>query len=109
MSRLLTLEEFENYRDKSGDTLVVVDFYAEWCGPCKAIKPTFVELAKEHKDVCFIQVNVDEQEEIAAECKVECMPTFCFYKNGKQLKTFSGANQETLKSGVKEYKKKDAK
>ncbi|XP_022101624.1 thioredoxin-like [Acanthaster planci] len=103
------LDDFKNYRDHSGDVLVVVDFYADWCGPCKAISPAFKELAKEHRDVCFIQVSVDDQEDVAAECSVECMPTFHFYKKGKLLKSFSGANKDTLISAVKEFKKKDVK
>merc|ERR1712167_283408 len=66
--------------------LVVVDFTATWCGPCQMIAPLFGELAEKNPDVVFVKVDVDENQETAAACGINCMPTFQFYKNG--AKTF---------------------
>ncbi len=84
--------------------LLVVDFHAPWCGPCRAISPAFEKLAKETLDVCFIKVDVDEVEEVAALCEVNCMPTFHFYKNGTLVTDFSGANEASLKQSIVDYK-----
>jgi thioredoxin 1 len=53
------LAEFNKTLSSAGDKLVVVDFFADWCPPCKRIAPRFVELAAENKDTVFVKVNVD--------------------------------------------------
>lgn len=85
--------------------LVVVDFYADWCGPCKMIAPKVEELSKldENKDVIFCKVNVDEAEEIAAKYGIEAMPTFLFFKN-TQVDSFKGADIDKLKQFVGKYR-----
>ncbi|XP_041634657.1 thioredoxin-like [Cheilinus undulatus] len=97
------LEEFRNILKEAGDKLVVVDFTATWCGPCKQIGPKFEEESKnpENKDVIFLKVDVDEAEDVSADCKISCMPTFQFYKNGVKIDEFSGANSDTLKEKLK--------
>lgn len=89
---------------KAGDKLVVIDFFAVWCGPCKMIGPKIEELAKELQDVVFLKVDVDECEEIAAEYQITSMPTFVFIKNTQVLETFSGANYDKLKDTVQKHK-----
>uniref|UniRef100_A0A7N8X6T2 Thioredoxin n=1 Tax=Mastacembelus armatus TaxID=205130 RepID=A0A7N8X6T2_9TELE len=81
-----------------GDKLVVVDFSATWCGPCKKIAPEYEDLSKkpENKNVVFLKVDVDEAEDVSTDCGISCMPTFHFYKNGKKVDEFSGANLTTL-------------
>lgn len=67
---------------------VVADFYADWCGPCKAIAPSYEQLAKKHSlpdYLAFTKVNVDNVQQVAAEYGVSAMPTFMFFKNGKQV------------------------
>lgn len=83
---------------EAGDKLVVVDFTATWCGPCKQIAPEFVKLSEkpENKNVIFLKVDVDEAEDVSSYCGVNCMPTFIFYKNGVKVDEFSGANLQTL-------------
>lgn len=88
----------------AGNNLVVIDFFAKWCGPCKMISPKIEELAKEYPDVVFLKVDVDECEEIASEYDISSMPTFVFVKNGSKLDTFSGANFEKLKETLLKHK-----
>ncbi|KAL3869266.1 hypothetical protein ACJMK2_041970 [Sinanodonta woodiana] len=92
-----TLSEFNSIVKGSGNKLVVVDFTATWCGPCQRIAPLFAEMAEEMKDVIFIKVDVDQNEETASSCNINAMPTFQFYKNGQKLEEFSGADINKLK------------
>merc|ERR1712035_73033 len=85
-----TLEEFNAILKEAGDKLVVVDFTASWCGPCKQIGPHFEKLSNEaeNKNVIFLKVEVSEH------CGIQCMPTFMFFKNGSKVFEFSGANND---------------
>nr|XP_046237499.1 thioredoxin [Scatophagus argus] len=93
------LDEFKKILKESGDKLVVVDFTATWCGPCKQIGPFFEELSRhsENKNVIFLKVDVDEAQDVSEHCKISCMPTFHFYRNGEKVGEFSGANKDTLR------------
>ena len=75
----------------AGDTPVIVDFYADWCGPCKMIAPLFEELANEHTDVSFYKLNVDKAPDIASKYGVSTIPTFAAFKNGELLRSIIGA------------------
>ncbi|KAK4201335.1 thioredoxin-like protein [Triangularia verruculosa] len=69
----------------SSTTHVVVDFYADWCPPCRAIAPEFSKLADEHSSdghLAFAKVNVDHVDNIASRYGVSAMPTFLFFRNG---------------------------
>ena len=67
---------------------VLVDFYAEWCGPCKMLGPVVEEVSEELKDVCFYKLNVDESDEIVRRYSVMSIPTLLVFENG-ELKTTS--------------------
>ncbi|XP_068127449.1 thioredoxin-like [Hyperolius riggenbachi] len=90
------LEEFQGVLKDAGSKLVVVDFTATWCGPCKMIAPVFEDMSKQYPDVLFIKVDVDDAQDVSTFCSVSCMPTFQFYKDGKKVDEFSGANKEKL-------------
>ncbi|MFP3908481.1 MAG: thioredoxin [Archaeoglobaceae archaeon] len=71
---------------------VVVDFWAEWCGPCKLVSPVLEELAKEYSDkVTFAELNTDENHELAAMYGISAIPTIIFFKNGKPMDQIVGA------------------
>ncbi|KAM3857769.1 thioredoxin b [Diretmus argenteus] len=92
------LDSFLSILKEAGDKLVVVDFTATWCGPCKQIAPRYHEMSEkpENKNVIFLKVDVDEAQDVASHCDIKCMPTFHFYKNGQMVGEFSGANYDKL-------------
>jgi thioredoxin 1 len=72
--------------------LVLVDFWATWCGPCKIIAPVVEELAKEYEgNVTFAKVNTDENPDIASKYAIRGIPTLMFFKDGKVLDQVVGA------------------
>ena len=62
---------------------VLVDCYADWCGPCKMLGPIIEQLAKEVKDVEFYKINVDEDEDISEEYGISAIPNMLYFKDGK--------------------------
>ncbi len=78
------IESVEEYDALLGETKsVFVDFYADWCGPCKMLGPVVEELANENPDVTFIKVNVDDTPEIAQRYGIMSIPTLISFKDGK--------------------------
>ena len=77
---------------------MAIDFFAEWCGFCKMISPTFESLEKEHPNVYFAKVDVDVNAKAAENGSVSAMPTFNFYKHGDIVNKLVGANRSKLKS-----------
>eukprot|EP01104_Vermistella_antarctica_P019532 TRINITY_DN7699_c0_g1_i1.p1 TRINITY_DN7699_c0_g1~~TRINITY_DN7699_c0_g1_i1.p1 ORF type:complete len:118 (-),score=33.89 TRINITY_DN7699_c0_g1_i1:136-450(-) len=100
--KIANLAEFKEQTSK--DTLVVVDFFAVWCGPCKRISPFFVELAAKYPDVTFVKVDIDEAPDVAEDQEVSAMPTFRYFKSGKQVAELVGASKEKLEALVVENK-----
>jgi thioredoxin 1 len=77
--------------------LVIIDFTATWCGPCKMIAPIYEKLSQEFPSVVFTKIDVDANEEATAECGVQAMPTFQFYKGGQKVGELQGANESGLR------------
>ncbi|KYG81071.1 thioredoxin [Roseivirga ehrenbergii] len=76
--------EFESL--VSQDTPVLVDFYADWCGPCQAMAPVLKEVAKEHEGkVKIIKIDVDKNQPLAQKFGVRSIPTFILFKNGELI------------------------
>ena len=68
------------------EKLVIVDFFAEWCGPCQMLSPILIEIEKEYSEKLEIyKVNVDESQECAMRYGVTAMPTLLFFKNGEEV------------------------
>merc|ERR1711976_254264 len=80
-----TKEEFDGALDQAGDKAVLVDFYADWCGPCKMIAPKLEAMSNEFTNVVFLKVNVDDNSEVAEEHGISAMPTFFIFKNKNKV------------------------
>lgn len=70
---------------------VVVDFWAEWCGPCKMIAPSLEEISEENPNVEIVKVNIDENPDLAAQFGVRSIPTLMLFKDGQQASVQVGA------------------
>ena len=70
---------------KKTETLLIIEFVAQWCGPCQMIRPKIALLAAEETKVQFARVDVDKNEETSTLCDITCMPTYLFYINGQKV------------------------
>lgn len=96
-----SVEEWEELLGQQG--VVVVKFTATWCKPCKEIAPHFEKLSAEYPQAVFVQVDVDDLDEVAAELNVAMMPTFVVLKGKNQLATSRGANRCNLEQLVAQH------
>lgn len=104
INKVVKIDEFEKIILSCN--LTVVDFYADWCGPCKRIAPYIEELSNDDSfvDITFLKVDVDNAEDIIEKYNIQSMPTFLFLKNGKEVYRFSGANKDKLLDTINKYK-----
>ncbi len=75
---------------EASKTPVIVDFYAEWCGPCKMVQPELEALAASHDDVVVAKVNVDENNNLAERFSINSIPCMILFKDGEAKKTIIG-------------------
>ncbi|PNS17759.1 Thioredoxin-like protein 1 [Sphaceloma murrayae] len=88
----------------SSSRVVVTDFYADWCGPCKAIAPFYEQLSSQlsrPNQITFTKVNTDNQRQIAQSYNITAMPTFMIFKNGRETQRIRGADPKALDAAVK--------
>lgn len=99
---LQKLKEASAFHNIIKDTkqLSVVDFQAQWCGPCRMMEPHWKQLQTKYPAVKFYEVDVDESPEIAKECDVNAMPTYVLFQGGKVVDRLVGANPRLLKQKV---------
>jgi len=83
-----------NFSTETGG-LAVVDFYADWCGPCKALKPLFKKISNDFSDVIFGTVDIDKSPDLAKQFNVMAIPTLVFMKDGAVFKTVVGVGSES--------------
>ena len=104
---LVISDDFNKYIKEYPEKIIVVDFWAAWCGPCIAFSPVFEKLQKEYyADFVFLKVNVDAHPSIAERYRITSIPTTLFIKNGELLNKIVGAlNYENLKSFLEKLKK----
>ncbi|MES1919556.1 hypothetical protein MHBO_001366 [Bonamia ostreae] len=104
VEHLNSLEHFNQLVAPEDADLVIVDYYADWCGPCKAAAPIFEEMAQTHKTAKFYKVNVDKAVDLAADGKISSLPTFKIFKNGVLVGTVIGFDKIKIEKHIAEHK-----
>ena len=101
MVKEITSENFDSEVMASGKTCLI-DFFAEWCGPCKIMSPIVDEIAEENADITVGKVDVDEAPDLAMQFGVMSIPTIIVFKNGEIAETFIGVtDKESIVNAVK--------
>uniref|UniRef100_A0A1B6M690 Thioredoxin domain-containing protein n=1 Tax=Graphocephala atropunctata TaxID=36148 RepID=A0A1B6M690_9HEMI len=95
--------EFQIKLTSSKDTVVVVQFSAAWCGPCKRIAPFFDQMAAKYSQSVFLKVDINVCQETAMAQGVSSMPTFVFYKGGGKIDSITGSNTQLLEEKIKQH------
>lgn len=86
--------------------VVVVDFWAGWCGPCVGFAPTFERMSGEFQDCVFAKVEVDECPEAADEAQIQSIPSFHIYLNGQKQEVIVGAAETRVRDAIKKAQSK---
>ena len=103
MARVINTQEF-NEEVLNGKGVVFVDFFATWCGPCKALSPILDELAEKVKDVKIVKVDIDADSDLASEYRVMSVPTLKIFKDGEVKESLVGGRPlEELEAKLAEY------
>ena len=102
---LLSLQQLVETENR----LIVVDCYAEWCGPCKKIAPAISLLEDKYKNnnnnngILVLKVDIDECDDISKEYEIKSLPTILYFKHGKLIDKFIGANMEEIEKKIVIY------
>lgn len=75
----------------NSDKKVLIDFYADWCGPCKMVSPIVAEIGQENKNIKVVKINIDDEKELTKKYKITSIPTLVVIKNGKEITRGIGA------------------
>lgn len=101
MAKIINSQEFDNTIESG---VVVVDFFATWCGPCKMLSPVIDELSGELENVNFVKVDIDQSMDLAQKFRIVSVPTLKVFKNGEEVDTLMGfMPKEVLKSKVEAH------
>jgi thioredoxin 2 len=96
----LTDASFFQYVEKN-DLPIVVDFWADWCGPCRNMAPVFLSVAKQSPSLLFAKVDTQDAQQIAAEANIRSLPTLVFFHKGREIERVSGGlNESQMKQWI---------
>lgn len=106
MTKIIKENDFSKEVLEEKEKLVLVDFYADWCGPCRLTAPIIDELSQEMVEVKFVKVNVDENPHLASQYSIFSIPTFLIFKQGKVVGQMVGLmGKEKMREEIKQYLK----
>lgn len=88
---VIDLDDTNFYQTIAKNGLTLVDFWAQWCGPCKLMHPIFDRMSKTHTQITFGRVNVEQNQSIATRFGVQAIPTFIMFQDGQQIDKMMGA------------------
>lgn len=91
-----------NFKEEvlNAEKTVLVDFWAEWCGPCKMLSPIVDQIAQEHPEIKVCKVNIDDEAALAMEYKVMSIPTLVVFKNGEKVNQSVGVQSKADIEGM---------
>ena len=92
MVQQITSQTFD--KTLTENKIVVVDFYAVWCGPCRMMHPVVEELSNQFTNIAFVKVDIDNDTQLAISQNVQVVPTFIAYKNGAEVNRIIGYNSK---------------
>jgi len=102
MLKQVTMKEYE---EEIKEGIVLVDFFANWCGPCKMIAPILEELITKNKDIKILKVDVDKEQELSMKYGVMAIPTLLLYKDGEKVNERQGfATLDELEEMINEVR-----
>ncbi|KAF9913510.1 hypothetical protein BX616_009942 [Lobosporangium transversale] len=103
MKTISSQDELNSQLSSAGSRLVVVDFFATWCGPCKTLAPILEGLERKHTTTIFAKIDVDKAQDCARQYNVSAMPTILFFKNRSEVGRVVGSNVGKIQSLIKTY------
>ncbi|KAI7741387.1 hypothetical protein M8C21_000847 [Ambrosia artemisiifolia] len=91
-------------QSKQSPKLMVIDFSASWCGPCKMLEPFIRSLSSKYQEIDFIKIDVDELQDVAQQFGVQAMPTLVLLKQGKEVERVVGAKKDELEKKILKHR-----
>ena len=98
----VAIKEIEINEGSGINKLVIIDFFTDWCGPCKKIAPFFASLEKKYQNILLYKINADSNDlrPIIDACAISSLPSFCYFINGKYIHKTTGANENLLEKDI---------
>jgi len=104
MARIINKEEFE-IEVLNSEKIVLVDFFATWCGPCQMLAPILEDLSKENEDFEIVKIDIDQAFDLAIKHKVDLVPTMIIFKNGNEMNRMTGVlDKNEILEKIEQYK-----
>jgi len=100
---LESIEDMLDVLEQNKENLTVIDFWAEWCGPCKRFKPEFEKLSEKYPTVTFVTINVDDVPDVKDEFEISSLPTFDLVKNGQRVHRIMGTDKPGLDQAIRQW------